>query len=467
MTLAMQFLALPLPLTLLALVSTAQCSSTPLHLPLKYRTAFQNSAERWQAIGAAMTNKWGAHDESARRRSTSNAGTVASLPLEDLSVDSSYSATIQVGTPPQSFQVIVDTGSSDLWLAGPQCISCDMDMFATSQSSTYKETSEGIRISYGSGAASGYVASDTVTMGGHTVEGQTLAVMSSVSSGIKVNDVSGLMGLGFESIASTDSTPFWLAVVQGGGWAQPLMGFHFERWIDRADADIVEYGGELTLGGTNTSAYTGDVDFVDLPLGMAGGFWNLPLTSVSLLGNTTLTINAQTIGRSTTPDVAYAAIDTGTTLVGAPPDWVAQFYSLIPGAVKGTDSWSAYYLYPCDTNIKLSFTFGSKTWTVSEADFKIQQVTKTMCAGGLFGLDTGSGTNSPAFVIGALFLKNVYSIFRANPPSVGFAVLAEPGDPVGQTATGVALSGAVARRSLISPLPCALTLVLVTLVGLL
>ena len=42
-------------------------------------------------------------------------------------------------------------------------------------------------------------------------------------------------------------------------------------------ARSVEYGGELTLGGTNTSAYTGDIDFIDLPLGREGGFWNIPL----------------------------------------------------------------------------------------------------------------------------------------------------------------------------------------------
>lgn len=47
-----------------------------------------------------------------------------------------------------------------------------------------------------------------------------------------------------------------------------------------------------------------------------------------------------------------------------------------------------------------------------------------MCVGGFIALNT-SGTTTPAFIVGDTFLKNVYSVFRAEPPSVGFAVLSD------------------------------------------
>ena len=49
------------------------------------------------------------------------------------------------------------------------------------------------------------------------------------------------------------------------------------------------------------------------------------------------------------------------------------------------------------------------------------QVSESTCVGGFFALDT-SGTSAPPWIVGDTFLKNVYSVFRASPPSVGFAL---------------------------------------------
>ena len=70
--------------------------------------------------------------------------------------------------------------------------------------------------------------------------------------------------------------------------------------------------------------------------------------------------------------------------------------------------------------------YGSSTisWPISNADFLLMQVTRNTCVGGFFALDT-SGTSAPAWIVGDTFLKNVYSVFRASPPSVGFAQLSE------------------------------------------
>lgn len=68
--------------------------------------------------------------------------------------------------------------------------------------------------------------------------------------------------------------------------------------------------------------------------------------------------------------------------------------------------------------------YGSSTisWPISKDDFLLMQVDSNTCVGGFFALDT-SGTSAPAWIVGDTFLKNVYSVYRATPPSVGFAQL--------------------------------------------
>jgi len=52
----------------------------------------------------------------------------------------------------------------------------------------------------------------------------------------------------------------------------------------------------------------------------------------------------------------------------------------------------------------------------------LTQLSTKQCVGALFSLDT-SGGNGPAWIVGDTFLKNVYSVFRYSPASVGFASL--------------------------------------------
>ena len=79
----------------------------------------------------------------------------------------------------QTFNVILDTGSSDLWVASTQCTSCPSDtpLFQTSQSSSLQTTNpaQRIQINYGSGAVAGTVATDTVSMGGFVISNQVLS----------------------------------------------------------------------------------------------------------------------------------------------------------------------------------------------------------------------------------------------------------------------------------------------------
>ena len=80
----------------------------------------------------------------------------------------------------QSFALVLDTGSSDLWFATTGCSGCSSGtpLLDPTKSSSFQSTSRTIPLSYGSGNATGTQASDTVSVGPFTVPEQTFGEQS-------------------------------------------------------------------------------------------------------------------------------------------------------------------------------------------------------------------------------------------------------------------------------------------------
>jgi cathepsin D len=267
-------------------------------------------------------------------------------------------------------------------------------------------------------------------MAGFQVTGQVFALADQVSSGLLSSPVSGLMGLGWSTIASSRATPFWETLAKGSQWTEPVMSFFLTRFIDVDGAAAQEPGGEFMMGGTNTNLYTGEIDYVNIPSGQES-YWLIPLTGISVNGVNVLSGSVN------------AAIDTGTTLVGGPSDAIASIFAQIPNSQPGTGDLSGYYTYPCSTSVTISMTFSSRTWTINPADFLLMRSSNTMCVGAFFSLSLSG--SAPTWIVGDTFLKNVYSVYRYNPPSVGFANLSS--NALAQNRLGGALPSATIGSS--------------------
>jgi cathepsin D len=140
---------------------------------------------------------------------------------------------------------------------------------------------------------------------------------------------SGLMGLAFESSAVTKATPFWEAA------SVQEMSFWLANDHSVTETSVAS-GGVFTLGGTNSSLFSGDIEFHDLAstpsvwvLRMSSKYseYDVVYSSQPLSG---LTVNGAAITLSTNP---LSVIDTMTTLIGGPHDDVFSLYNAIPGSV--------------------------------------------------------------------------------------------------------------------------------------
>lgn len=112
-----------------------------------------------------------------------------------------------------------------------------------------------------------------------------VVAVDQTTSSLLSGSVSGIMGLAFEQIASTQATPFWQALVSGNQLTSPEMSFWLARHRGDKNVQPEESGGVFTLGGTNSTLFTGDIEFLNMPVSTPS-FWLLELQGKFLSSST-------------------------------------------------------------------------------------------------------------------------------------------------------------------------------------
>ncbi|KAI0769774.1 protease [Trametes elegans] len=319
-------------------------------------------------------------------------------PLIDEAGDQYWAGNIGIGTSSQTFLIDFDTGSADLWVPSVNCTSSNCSnkhKYNPASSSTSARKSGSFSIQYGDGSkVSGPKYTDTVTVAGVAVNNQYFSPVNTLSSMFASEADDGILGLAYPAISNLGQSPFFNTAISQKQVKTGVFAFK-----------LAKSGSELYLGGTDSSLYTGSIEYHAVT---GSGFWQISGAKIQV-GSKTVQSNFQTI------------IDSGTTIIYGPPSQVATFYKSIPGS-KIYDSDNGFYSFPCSSvPSNVAFSWGGKTWTISAANFNFGRVSSTQCIGAIAGQDLGLGAN--VWLLGDSFMKNVYSVFSFDKNSVGFASL--------------------------------------------
>ncbi|KQK07662.1 aspartic proteinase [Brachypodium distachyon] len=258
----------------------------------------------YEALNAAKLARQ--QDSVHLKISSSNSDIV---PLVDY-LNTQYFGVIGVGTPPQNFTVIFDTGSSNLWVPSSKCyfsIACYLHhKYKSSKSSTYKADGESAKITYGSGAISGFFSNDNVLVGDLVVKKQKfIETTRETSATFIIGKFDGILGLGFPEISVGKAPPVWMSMQKQKLLADDVFSF----WLNR-NADATS-GGELVFGGVDSNHYKGNHTYVPVS---RKGYWQFNMGD--------LLIDGQSTGFCAKG--CAAIVDSGTSLLAGPTAIVAQ-----------------------------------------------------------------------------------------------------------------------------------------------
>ncbi|KAG5984240.1 saccharopepsin [Claviceps digitariae] len=313
-------------------------------------------------------------------------------------MNAQYFSEITIGTPPQTFKVVLDTGSSNLWVPSQSCTSIACFLHSTydsSSSSTYKQNGSSFEIQYGSGSLSGFVSNDVMSIGDLKIEKQDFAEATKEPGlAFAFGRFDGILGLGYDTISVNGMVPPFYNMMNQKLLDEPVFAFYLGSG---------EEGSEATFGGIDSSRYEGKIEYIPL---RRKAYWEVDIDSIAL-GDEVAEL-----------EKTGAILDTGTSL-NVLPSSLAELLNAQIGAKKG---FNGQYTIDCGKVTSLpdiTFNLAGSNYSLPASDYilKLQDT----CVSTFQGMDIPEPAG-PLVILGDAFLRRYYSVYDHGKHAVGLAL---------------------------------------------
>ncbi|CAK7309157.1 REN [Vulpes lagopus] len=321
-------------------------------------------------------------------------------------LDTQYYGEIGIGTPPQTFKVIFDTGSANLWVPSTKCsplyTACEIHcLYDSSESSSYMENGTTFTIRYGSGKVKGFLSQDMVTVGGITVT-QTFGEITELPLiPFMLAKFDGVLGMGFPAQAVGGVTPVFDHILSQGVLKEDVFSVYYSR-----NSHLL--GGEVILGGSDPQYYQGNFHYVSVS---KTGSWQIKMKGVSVRSATLVC-----------EEGCMVVVDTGASYISGPTSSLRLLMDTLGAQELSTNE----YVVNCNqvpTLPDISFHLGGRAYTLTSVDYVLQDPygNEDLCTLALHGLDVPPPTG-PVWVLGASFIRKFYTEFDRHNNRIGFAL---------------------------------------------
>jgi len=325
----------------------------------------------------------------------------ASLLQTQIVHKTAYWGSMTIGTPPQEFKVIFDTGSGNLIVPSSECngAGCKPHHKYTKSASntamavTNENGESSSEITFGTGQISGDFFKDQMCIGeSMCFEGNFISATQESTEPFQEIPFDGIMGLGFKDL----SMGAGFNIVDDLQAKGNLPGGQFSFYLtDGGDS-------EVTFGGYRPEYLASDIVYAPVKV---ESWWQVGMDDICF----------NNIPQKLCNGDCEVAVDTGTSMLAGPSDLVDKLSS----KVNVKDDCSNFNDLP-----NLGFQMGDKVLNLKPDDYVDKD--GSSCSFSLMALDVPP-PKGPVFIFGDPFLRRFVTIFDRAKSRVGFAV-AKNGD---------------------------------------
>ncbi|NXE30319.1 PEPA protein, partial [Ardeotis kori] len=367
-------------LLLLAMVALAQCFVS--RIPLKKGKSLRQALREHGLLDHYL--KQHPYNPAAKYFPTLD----ATEPLQNY-LDTEYYGTISIGTPPQDFTVVFDTGSSNLWVPSVYCSSpacSNHKRFNPAASSTYVGTNDSLSIAYGTGSMTGILGYDTVTVSSIEVVNQIFGLAETEPGDFfYYTPFDGILGLAFPSIASSGATPVFDNMMMEGLVSKDLFSVYLSK--------NGQSGSFVLFGAIDPYYSINGISWIPLS---AETYWQITMDSMSIGGEAV----ACSFG-------CQAIVDTGTSLLAVPNNALSSILNVLGASSSGEINCNAVSSLP-----DVVFTINGIAFPVPPSAYVMES--NGYCTLGFEGMDVPTESGE-LWILGDVFIREYYVIFdRAN-----------------------------------------------------
>ncbi|PVF94933.1 hypothetical protein CPB86DRAFT_876073 [Serendipita vermifera] len=359
-----------------------------------------------------------------------------------------YTLDIILGDSGATYPVLLDTGSSDLWVASKDCSACrdSPALYSPSESDTSIPTTQSFSNNYLSGSVSGSIYWEQVTLGSYTILHQALAAATTVENEALGLGFAGIIGFGPPSLSAIQRI---LPAGSGGGdqdgaaIVSNLFGLgdgiapqsrNFSVTLDRPGFEDVERSKNAWPSRLGIGKHVEEIEHAFS--GIDNNLHWLQLAQTSRGYTHWMTnLDAVTVWKDGTPNPVNIGLGGMAVLDTGGGNWLATktICDAIYGSWGVSISQDGNYYVPCNDVLNMTITLGSSALsgaTTDSVEIPIhpldmstfinndRQANPTSCLGTLQLSQALGTTTFPAqMALGISFLRNVYTVYSVGSSS--------------------------------------------------